>query len=51
VVWACRPVDSVVSRVDQMEGSQIIRGRGRSRKTIRESWIAIWCMIEHYGVV
>jgi hypothetical protein len=29
-------VDSVVRRVDYMEDSQIIRGRGRPRKTIRE---------------
>ena len=32
-----RHVDSVVRRVDQMEGSQITRGRGRPRKTIRET--------------
>ncbi|KAH1225912.1 Cleavage and polyadenylation specificity factor subunit 2 [Glycine max] len=31
-----RPVDSVVSRVDQMERRQTIRGRGRPKKTIRE---------------
>ncbi|KAH1202758.1 Craniofacial development protein 2 [Glycine max] len=31
-----RPVDSVVRRVDQMERRQIIRGRGRPKKTIRE---------------
>jgi len=31
-----RPVD-VVRRVDQMEDSQITRGRERPRKTIRES--------------
>jgi hypothetical protein len=30
-----RPVDAVVRRVDQMEESQIKRGRGRPRKTIR----------------
>ncbi len=30
-----RLVDSVVMRVDQMEGSQITRGRGRPRKTKR----------------
>jgi hypothetical protein len=30
-----RPVDVVVQRVDQMEESQIIRGRGRPRKTMR----------------
>jgi hypothetical protein len=27
-----RPMDSVVRRVDQMEGSQITKGRGRPRK-------------------
>jgi hypothetical protein len=32
-----RPVDCVVRRVDQMEDSQITRGRGRPRKTIRET--------------
>jgi len=32
-----RHVDFVVWRVDQMEGSQITRGRGRPRKTIRET--------------
>jgi hypothetical protein len=32
-----RPVDSVVKRVDLMEGGQITRGRGRPRKTIRET--------------
>ena len=32
-----RPVDFVVMRVDQMEGSQITKGRGRPRKTIRET--------------
>jgi len=32
-----RPVDYVVKRVDQIEGSQITRGRGRPRKTIRET--------------
>jgi len=32
-----RPVDSVARRVDQMEDSQIARGRGRPRKTIRET--------------
>jgi len=31
-----RLVDSVVSRVDHMEGSQITRGRGRPKKTIRK---------------
>jgi hypothetical protein len=30
-------VGSVVQRVDQMEGSQITRGRGRPRKNIRET--------------
>jgi len=57
-----RPVDSdsVARRVDQKEGSQITRGRGRPRKTIRKtmkkiyrvmSLIEIRYMIEHYGVV
>jgi len=32
-----RPVDVVVRRRDQMEGCQITRGRGRPRKTIRET--------------
>ena len=32
-----RPVDAVVRRVDQMEESQVRRGRGRPRKTIRET--------------
>jgi len=32
-----RTMDSVVRRVDQMEKSQITRGRGRPRKTIRET--------------
>jgi len=32
-----RPVDAVVKRVDQMEESQVKRGRGRPRKTIRET--------------
>jgi len=31
-----RLVDSVVTRIDQMEGSQITRGRGRPRKTIKK---------------
>jgi len=31
-----RHVDSVVRRVDQMEGIQIIRGKGKPRKPIRE---------------
>lgn len=30
-------VGSVVRRVDQMEGSQISRGRGRPRTNIRET--------------
>ena len=29
-----RPIDCVVRRVDQMEDTQILRGRGRPRKTI-----------------
>jgi hypothetical protein len=32
-----RPVDAVVRRVDQMEESQVKRGRGRPKKTIRET--------------
>jgi hypothetical protein len=32
-----RLVDSVIRRIDQMERSQITRGRGRPRKTIRET--------------
>jgi hypothetical protein len=32
-----RPVDFVETRVDQMEDSQIARGRGRPRKTTRET--------------
>jgi len=32
-----RHVDYVVRRVDQMQGSQITRGRWRSRKSIRET--------------
>jgi len=32
-----RPVDAVVRRVDKMEESQVKRGRGRPRKTIRET--------------
>lgn len=31
-----RPVDCAVRRVDQMEMSQIVRGKGRPRKIIRE---------------
>jgi len=34
-----RHVDAVVRRVDQMEESQVKRGRGRLRKTIRETII------------
>jgi len=30
------PLDSIVRRVDQMEGSQIISGRGRPGKTIKK---------------
>jgi len=30
-------VDFIIRRVDQIEGSQITRGRGRPRKTIRET--------------
>jgi len=32
-----RLVDAVVRRVDQMDESQVKRGRGRPRKTIRET--------------
>ena len=32
-----RPVDAVVRRVDQMEESQVKRGRERPTKTIRET--------------
>jgi len=32
-----RPVDAVVRRVDQMEESRVKRGRGRPKKTIRET--------------
>lgn len=32
-----RPINSVVRRVDQMESSQIIRGRERPRKVIGET--------------
>ena len=41
MVWACREktVDAVVRRVYQMEESQVKRGRGRPRKTIRETII------------
>ncbi|KAM7467464.1 hypothetical protein LguiB_015026 [Lonicera macranthoides] len=35
-VWR-RPVDAVVRRVDHMEGSLVVRGRGRPRKTIGET--------------
>jgi len=32
-----RPVDVVVRRVDQMEENHVKRGRGRPKKTIRET--------------
>jgi len=32
-----KPVDAVVRRVDQMEKSWVKRGRGRPKKTIRET--------------
>jgi len=32
-----RPINVVVRRVDQMEESQVKRGRGRPKKTIREA--------------
>jgi hypothetical protein len=32
-----RPVDAVVRRIDQMEESHVKRGRGRPKKTIRET--------------
>lgn len=32
-----RPLDYVVRIVDQMEDSQIVKGRGRPRKSIRET--------------
>jgi len=32
-----RPVDAAVRRVDQMEESRVKRGRGRPKKTIRET--------------
>jgi hypothetical protein len=32
-----RPIDAVVRRVDQMEKSQVKRGRGRPKKTSRET--------------
>ena len=32
-----RPVDAVVRRVDQIEESQVKRGRGRPKKTIKEN--------------
>jgi len=45
-------VDSVVRRVGQMEGSQITRGKGRPRKTRRETIKKdLWFLIEHYGIV
>lgn len=34
VEW--RPVDSIVRRLDQIEGIQIVRDRGKPRKTIEE---------------
>ena len=38
MVWACREtVDAIVRRVDQMEESHVKRGRGRPKKTIRET--------------
>jgi len=55
-----RPTDSVVRRVNHMEDSQLTKGRGRPRKTIRKtikkdieinSWIEIWFMIIHYGLI
>jgi len=48
-----RLVDLVVRRVDQMEGSQITRGRGRPRKNTRETIkkdIEILYMIKHCGI-
>jgi len=58
-----RPIDVVVRRVDQMEESQIRRGRGRPRKAIRETIrkdlevneldpnlvldITLWCNLIH----
>jgi len=32
-----RPVDAVVRRIDQMEKSHVKRGKGRPKKTIRET--------------
>jgi len=32
-----RPVDVVVRRIDQMEESHVKRGRGKPKKTIRET--------------
>jgi len=47
-----RPIDSVVWRVDQMEDSQIARGRGHLGKTWRlMNSTKIWFMIEHYDVI
>ena len=47
-----RPVDSVVRRVGQMEGSQITTGKGRPIKTRRETIKKdLWFLIEHYGIV
>jgi len=39
MVWHVerRPVDAVVRRVDQMEESHVKTGRGRPKKTIRET--------------
>ena len=51
-----RPVDAVVRRLNQMEESQVKRGRERPKKTIRETIrkdleVNIWFLIEHYGVI
>jgi len=55
-----RPVDVFVRRVDQMEESQVKRGRGRPKKTIRETirndlevneLDPNLFMIEHYDVI
>jgi len=51
-----RPVDAVVRRLDQMEESQVKRGRERPKKTIRKTIrkdleVNIWFLIEHYGVI
>jgi len=40
MLWSSReskPEDVIVKKVDQMEESQVKRGRGRPRKTIRET--------------